>query len=96
MFMVDSSAASHSIDNAFPIAIASIPFDTISAPGAYVCNWSGYLLRVPRDSLQAEHRPVINLVGSAPLFVTKISDDPDVPACTARALAAERNLKTSF
>jgi hypothetical protein len=96
MFTADSSSVDHSTGAVFPMAAASIPFDTIASPGAYVCNWSGYLLRVSPDSLQADHRPMINLVGSTPLFVTKISDDPEVSACQARALAAERNLKTSF
>ncbi len=73
----------------------SIPFDSIRAPGSYVCNWNGYLLRVPSGSVSVRARP-INLVGSAPLFVTKISDDPDLPVTAARQVAAELNLKISF
>lgn len=47
----------------------SIPFDSIRAPGTYVCNWNGHLLRVPESALVPDG--VINLVGPEPLFVTR-------------------------
>jgi hypothetical protein len=72
----------------------SIPFDSIRSPGAYVCNWNGHLLRVPENALVPDS--VINIVGSEPLFVTKISDDPAVPLTKARRAAAEMRLTTSF
>lgn len=76
-------------------AAVSIPFDAIRAPGSYVCNWNGYLLRVPPDSISVCVRP-INIVGSAPLFVTKISDDPDLPVTVARQAAVNLCLRVSF
>lgn len=75
---------------------AGIPFDTIAAPGCYVCNWNGFLLRVPEAMVGAGARPPINLVGGEPLFVTRISSDPDIPVTQARRLARERYLKVSF
>lgn len=90
------ASSNDAIDEPIPIAAASIPFDTIASPGTYVCNWSGYLLRVPAESLGTEHPHAFNLIGSAPLFVTKISDDPEIPARQARALATELNLKAGF
>ncbi len=27
----------------------SIPFESIQEPGAYICTWSGHLLRIPED-----------------------------------------------
>ena len=72
----------------------SIPFDSIRSPGAYVCNWNGHLLRVPETALVPDG--VINIIGSEPLFVTKISDDPAVPLTKARRAAAELRLATSF
>ena len=72
----------------------SIPFDSIRSPGAYVCNWNGHLLRVPEIALVPNG--VINIVGSEPLFVTKISDDPAMPLTKARRAAAEMRLATSF
>ncbi len=72
----------------------SIPFDSIRDPGAYVCNWSGHLLRVPRRALVPDG--VLNMVGPEPLFVTKISDNPDVLLSRARRVAAEFDLSVSF
>ncbi len=74
---------------------ARVPFDTVAAPGAYVCNWSGHLLRVPQRSLSAGVLTV-NIVGGEPLIVTKISDDPDVPIAQARGLAWSFGLSVGF
>jgi hypothetical protein len=73
----------------------SIPFDAIRDAGTYVCAWDGCLLRVPPGAFSAASRP-INIVGLAPLFVTKISDDPDVPVGQARQMAAKLDLPTAF
>jgi len=75
---------------------ATVPLDVIGAPGAYVCNWSGHLLRVSSQALLCGHRPLLNLVGSEPLTVTKISDDPDIPLATAKLLAQRLNLRANF
>lgn len=74
----------------------SIPFDTIQDPGTYVCNWNGFLLRVPRGALGPQSGRCINIVGSEPLFVTKISADPDLPVSRARQIASGFNLRISF
>ncbi len=76
--------------------MVSIPFDTIRAAGTYVCNWNGYLLRVPDGSMSPGNGRVINLVGSEPLLVTRISSDPELPVRSARALASDMHLKVSF
>ena len=73
----------------------SIPFDAIRDAGTYVCDWVGCLLRVPPGAFSAASRP-INIVGLAPLFVTKISDDPDMPLTQARTAAAELDLRVGF
>ncbi len=64
-----------------------LPLDTVTMPGAYVCDWSGHLLRVPADSVAPGRPLTVNIVGGAPLTVTKISDDPAVPLARARGLA---------
>jgi len=75
---------------------ASIPLDTIGSSGAYVCNWSGHLLRVP-EGLAPVGRPLgLNIVGREPLTVTKISDDPDVSLAHARTLAASLGVTAGF
>ena len=73
-----------------------LPFDSINEPGAYVCNWSGHLLRVPEDAVTAGRTPTLNLVGTEPLFVTKISDNPHIPLAKAKAAAATFDVRTNF
>ena len=72
----------------------SVPMDSIRTPGTYVCNWNGHLLRVPERALVPDG--VVNIVGPEPLFVTKISDDPDISLGRARQMAASLKLPTSF
>lgn len=75
---------------------ATIPFDTIRAAGAYICNWSGHLLRVPTAAVLPGAALGLNIVGHEPLTVTKISDDPRVPLAHARQLAARYGVRTVF
>ncbi len=75
---------------------ASFPLDAISTPGAYVCNWSGHLLRVPREAVSGGRTPSFNIVGTEPLTVTKISDDPNVPLRFAKRTAQELALRVTF
>jgi hypothetical protein len=75
---------------------ASIPFDVISDPGAYICNWSGHLLRVRSSALRGARDGALNLVGSEPLLVTKISDNPQIAVGRARAIANQLSLAVNF
>jgi hypothetical protein len=74
----------------------TIPFDGINTPGAYICNWSGHLLRVPEDGVTAGRSPMLNIVGSDPLFVTKISDNPYLTLTKARLLASNHDINVNF
>ncbi len=73
-----------------------VPFESICEPGAYVCNWSGHLLRVPSDAVTAGRSPLINIVGADCLFVTKICNDPFVPLTKARLLACNFDIAVNF
>ncbi|MGD8452984.1 MAG: hypothetical protein PVJ57_14285 [Phycisphaerae bacterium] len=75
---------------------ATVPFDEIGGPGTYVCNWSGHLLRIPGDGLGAARHPPINLIGSEPLLVTKISENPYLGVNQARALAHTMDVRVDF
>jgi hypothetical protein len=75
---------------------ATIPFDTINEPGAYVCNWSGHLLRVPEDGVSPGRSPLINIIGPDPLTVTKISDNPYITITKAKLLASNYDLNVNF
>lgn len=74
----------------------TIPFEAISEPGCYVCNWSGHLCRVPEDGIAPGRSPLINIVGNEPLLVTKISDNPYIPLTKAKMLACNFDLNVNF
>ncbi len=76
--------------------VVSLAWDQICTPGTYVCNWSGHLLRVPIESVPAAGTSGFNIVGTDPLFVTKISDDPELNLARARETATELNLTVGF
>ena len=73
-----------------------IQFDSIEGPGTYLCNWSGHLLRVPEEAIQAGHSPLMDVVANEPLFVTKLSDNPYLTRAKARLLAADQDLEVNF
>lgn len=75
--------------------LPSIPLNAIDTPGAYLCRWNGFLLRVLPQCLRAG-AGAFNLVGGEPLFVTKLSDDPELPVRAAREAAHRQQLVTSF
>ena len=75
---------------------ATLSFDAICEPGAYICNWSGHLLRVPADGITPGRSPLLNIVGSEPLTVTKICDDPFVTLTKAKLLASNADLAVNF
>jgi hypothetical protein len=74
----------------------TIPFAQINEPGAYVCTWSGHLIRVPEDGVAPGRSPLLSIVGNQPLFVTKVSNDPYVTITKARLLACNFNLPVNF
>jgi hypothetical protein len=71
-------------------------FDAIPTPGAYVCNWSGHLLRLPREAIGTQGAPALNIVGTQPLTVTKLSHDPYIPLNQAKRLAGELQVEVAF
>ncbi len=73
-----------------------IPFESITEPGCFICNWSGHLLRVPEDAVKPGRSPVISIKGGEPLFVTRISRDPYVQITKARLLAADCDVVVNF
>ncbi len=73
-----------------------VPFEGINEVGTYVCNWSGHLMRVPCDAIEAGRSPLLTICGKDALYVTKINEDPYIPVSKARALAAEADLLVNF
>ena len=74
----------------------TLPFDGIREPGAYICLWSGHLLRVPKTGIDAEGTPRMSVVATDSLLVTKIDDDPYIPLTQARLLAANQDVAVNF
>jgi len=73
-----------------------LPFDQINEPGAYICHWSGHLLRIPEDGVSPGRSPMVNFVGNEALFTTKINDNPWITLTKARMLAANCDLNVNF
>lgn len=71
-------------------------FDGINEPGAYICRWSGHLLRVPEDSISTERTPRMSVIGADALLVTKIDNNPFVTVAKARLLAANQDVSVNF
>ncbi len=74
----------------------TVCFESLSEPGAYICNWSGHLMRVPEDGVSPGRSPMINIVGAEPLTVTKISNDPFITITKAKILASNGDLNVNF
>ena len=71
-------------------------FEDICEPGAYICNWSGHLLRVPEDGVIAGRSPMLNIVGAEPLTVTRISENPYITLTRAKLVASNADLNVNF
>ncbi len=74
-----------------------VSLQDISEQGAYVCHWSGDLLRVTEKEIPVQKPP--NLLENAenlPLETTKISEDPFVPISKARFVAANYDIDINF
>ena len=91
------NASQHGTERTFATQCGTqVPFDSIQDPGAYICNWSGHLLRVPQDGISPGRSPLINMVGWDPLYVTKINDNPFITVTKARVHAANYDLPVNF
>jgi hypothetical protein len=74
----------------------TIPFEEISAPGTYLSNWTGHLIRVPDDGVKQGRSPVIEILGKEPMLLTRLSNDPFIGMTKARMLAADLDLPVNF
>jgi len=74
----------------------TVPFDSIQEPGCYICNWSGHLLRVPEDGIAAGRSPLVNIIGTEPLYVTKLSENPFVNITKAKMIASNLDCCVNF
>jgi len=75
---------------------ATIPFEKITEPGTYFCNWSGHLVRIPEEAVRQGRSPIVEFLGKETIYATKLSDDPYVPITKARMLAADLDHSVNF
>ena len=80
---MSSSKSRRAADDAVQVSA-----DCISAPGCYVCDWNGHVLRVQAEAGQTRRSLMVSIVGSRPLTVTRISDNPFIPLSEARLRAS--------
>ena len=93
--MTTATQCGTSYQNGAPVG-TRLQFDSINEPGCYICNWSGHLLRVPEDGVAPGRSPLVNVIGSEPLFVTKISDNPFITLTKAKMIASNLDINVNF
>jgi hypothetical protein len=82
--------------NGKPGQLARRLFSDIDAPGAYILESTGMLVRIPPDALGGEPSPLITVTGSAPLWTAQLSGDPWISVNRARSIAANNDLTVNF
>jgi hypothetical protein len=90
---IEKSNAHHAPDAARQ---RSREFEKINAPGLYVEEHTGALIRLPAEAIKPGHGPLIAITGATPWRVRMISEDPALSVSHARALARELELKVGF
>ena len=93
--MTTTTACSTNYQNGAAVG-TTVPFDSINEPGCYICNWSGHLLRVPEDGVAAGRSPLVNIIGTEPLFVTKLSENPFITITKAKMIASNLDCSVNF
>jgi hypothetical protein len=96
MYQATAVRSMPSVSSGYPRVGATVPLDAVRSAGAYVCHWSGHLLRIPQHSLRPHGKLMLNIVGGEPLMVTKISANADVAVSEARGLAWCHGLSVAF
>jgi len=74
----------------------TLPFGEITEPGTYYGRDTGWVYRVPEESLAMGHSPMITIVSKEEIYVTKISDDPWIPLNKARQICSNLDFDVNF
>lgn len=75
---------------------ARLALHSVRAPGLYLCEWNGHLLRMPHSTAVDEPDLTFSLIEAGDRTVVKLSENPDLPLPTARHLAENYGLRTTF
>lgn len=74
----------------------TIPFNEIYDPGTYYNHDTGWIFRIPEEALALGHSPVMTVLCQDENYVTKISDDPWLPANKARQICSDMDFAVNF
>jgi hypothetical protein len=74
----------------------TVNFEGIQDPGSYYNHTTGWLVRMPADSLAQGHSPIVNIVTKEQSLFTRISPDPFVPLGKARQICANLDFDVNF
>ena len=74
----------------------TLPFGEIMDQGTYYSRDTGWIYRVPEESLSPGHSPMISIVSKEDILVTKISDDPWIPVNKARQICSNLDFEVNF
>jgi hypothetical protein len=83
-------------DNRDKRGFLSTPFNQISEPGTSYSHDTGWLYRLPEESLRDGQNPMMSIVSKNEPRLTKISDDPDISLDKARQACADRDFNVNF
>lgn len=76
--------------------LARVEFSEIHAPGVYVMERGGLLVRVPPNGMAEARNPLISVCGDGPVWMWRLSEDPWLPLHKARSIAANHDLTVAF
>jgi hypothetical protein len=77
-------------------ALSETTWANIKTPGAYLEKETGHLYLVPSEALIGRGAPMVSRLSSSQSKFVKLSDDSNITASDARAIAAGADLKTNF
>lgn len=73
-----------------------LTWEDIHEPGTYVEVGTGDLYRIPKEALVTGSSPLIKKVSSGSSRFVRLDSDPFIILNTARALAADNNIRPNF
>lgn len=74
----------------------TVEFEGIKDSGCYYNHTTGWLVRMPVESLSPGHSPIMNIVTREQSLFTRISPDPFLPLGKARQICANLDFEVNF
>jgi hypothetical protein len=74
----------------------TVEFENIKDSGSYYNHLTGWLVRMPDETLSLGHSPIMDIVSKNQSLFTRISEDPYVPLNKARRICADLDFDVNF